>query len=426
MSELASLTYRRKLARAAAVVAFSASLAASCVVAPASTSAERARASVVGGQVADLADWPWMIAVLRSEATTPSWNDFQRQFCGATLVNSRWALTAAHCVDDTGGYIEPSEIEVLLGRRDLSASEGQKIAVAEIVTAAYEPATKRNDLALLRLASAATQQPASLVDAGTTFADGAAAKVAGWGALSEGGSYPDSLYAAEVPMRANAYCAGAYGGSFHAASMVCAGRPEGGVDTCQGDSGGPLMLRDSDGGWRLLGATSWGVGCARAGYPGVYAWVGADHLRSWVVTAIGSAGQPAEAAPSPAPAPAPAPASSPAPAADHTAPAIVKLSLAPRTLHGRRVRRSATVSFRLSEPAFVVLSLERRRRGRTAHHRLAGTVRHRGNTGQNRLPLWLAVKNRRLRPAHYRLVVRATDGSGNRSTARAGFRVKRR
>lgn len=45
----------------------------------------------------------------------------------------------------------------------------------------------------------------------------------------------------------------------------------------QGDSGGPAVDKDSG---LLLGVVSFGVGCGRAGYPGVYARVAA--LRNWI------------------------------------------------------------------------------------------------------------------------------------------------
>jgi secreted trypsin-like serine protease len=74
--------------------------------------------------------------------------------------------------------------------------------------------------------------------------------------------------------------------------MLCAGYPQGGTDTCQGDSGGPLLAKALDGSLRLVGATSFGEGCAEAGKPGVYARLAEGPIRSFIARFVPGAFKP--------------------------------------------------------------------------------------------------------------------------------------
>ena len=53
-------------------------------------------------------------------------------------------------------------------------------------------------------------------------------------------------------------------------TQFCAGFPEGGKDACNGDSGGPVVWLSEHNRYVLVGAVSFGFGCARPGVPGVY------------------------------------------------------------------------------------------------------------------------------------------------------------
>ena len=64
--------------------------------------------------------------------------------------------------------------------------------------------------------------------------------------------------------------------------MICAGYPQGGTDTCEYDSGGPLLVASPTGSLELVAATSFGNGCAQAGYPGVYALLATGPIRAFI------------------------------------------------------------------------------------------------------------------------------------------------
>lgn len=75
-----------------------------------------------------------------------------------------------------------------------------------------------------------------------------------------------------------------YGKSFNDKSMICAGYWTGVTDTCVGDSGGPLVCIDEKLQPHVAGIISWGKGCGRAHYPGVYTRV--SYYLDWIKSVI--------------------------------------------------------------------------------------------------------------------------------------------
>ncbi|WP_158890940.1 S1 family peptidase [Amycolatopsis anabasis] len=217
---------------------------------------------IVGGTRANVNEYPWTVFLANS-------SNFQ--FCGGTLVKANKVVTAAHCVSGRS----PSSTRVVQGREDKQSSAGVVANVTKIwVHPSYSTATRGYDVAVLTLDRnlTASTLPLAGPSDGALYAAGTQATILGWGTTSSGGSASRYLLKATVPVTSDATCGKAYGSSYISSAMVCAGYPQGGVDTCQGDSGGPMVA-----GGKLIGATSWGRGCAQAGYPGVYARVMSYH-----------------------------------------------------------------------------------------------------------------------------------------------------
>ncbi|RJQ82851.1 serine protease [Pseudonocardiaceae bacterium YIM PH 21723] len=227
---------------------------AAAVSAPAVASADN---RIVGGTAATTDQYPWTV-YLASGSTGSG------QFCGGTLVRANKVITAAHC---TKGRT-PANTYVVVGRTAKNTTAGTVAKVSAIwVHPSYVSATAGSDVSVLTLSAAVTQTPATLVETGDTalYAAGTSSKTLGWGATSEGGATSNSLLQVDVPLVSDSTCAASYGANFNASAHICAGLAAGGKDSCQGDSGGPLVA-----GGKLIGAVSWGEGCARANKYGVY------------------------------------------------------------------------------------------------------------------------------------------------------------
>ncbi len=226
---------------------------------------------IVGGSVAGASDNPFQVALLTKSVA----NNYNAQFCGGTLVKANVVVTAAHCSD----FITAGQVQVLTGTRNLDGTGTRRNVTRVAIHPNFNANTFDYDVAVWVLSSSATGIPlASLASADP--ATGPGLLVTGWGALSEGGSFPTSLRKATVPLvsRTNCNDSNSYGGQI-TTRMICAGFDAGGVDSCQGDSGGPLARSGV-----LTGIVSWGDGCARRNKHGVYTRVSNSSVRNFIVS----------------------------------------------------------------------------------------------------------------------------------------------
>jgi len=265
------------------------------------TSNSKSQIKVVGGATVPISYAPWQVALLDISRTGRG--DWDKQFCGGSVISQNWILTAAHCL---GGGVSVGNLRVLSGQAVLNTKRlSSNLATVKsiVIHGSYNSVTNVNDIALIQLTNPLSLRPGSVelirIPSSKPL-PASAGRISGWGYTwpNDGNSpgvpvlgqvaYPSELMGGAVSILSDATCLGALGSEFDQASMLCA---QGGInnqgiviDTCYGDSGGPLAVINS-GNWFLAGVTSWGIGCGWT-TPGVYTNV--SNYKLWIEAKISS------------------------------------------------------------------------------------------------------------------------------------------
>ncbi|XP_040484176.1 serine protease 44-like [Ursus maritimus] len=236
---------------------------------------------IAGGLPAAERKWPWQVSLQARD----------RHMCGGSLIASRWVLTAAHCI------IGHEEYTVRLG--DTHSHSHSKttlvVPVEDIVCHRfYDAKTLRHDIALVLLSFSVNYssyiQPVCLPERAFHVESGTECWVAGWGRLAGGETVSVHLQETKQLIlhykKCNQILLTRLGSlrNLVKKGMICGYQD--GKSLCKGDSGGPLVC-ELNATWVQVGIVSWGVGCGRKNYPGVYTEV--SFYKDWVIGQLSQA-----------------------------------------------------------------------------------------------------------------------------------------
>lgn len=241
-----------------------------------------------GKTPAEVGAQPWLAALIYN----PAGSAIDGYFCAGTVIGSKWILTAAHCLED----FQPSEIDVVVGRHDLTTDEGQVASSAKFFSHAgwQDGGFFANDIAIIELATPLQGFVAlpPITNALTHLTEpGDKGRTVGWGLLQAfATTIPNVPWGVDFPITTEIACRAGYENEPSIGpKTICTGFITGQASSCQGDSGSALLVTSEDGSVTYqAGIVSGGAGCGWISKYGVYtrmssfnAWVGRVLNGTW-------------------------------------------------------------------------------------------------------------------------------------------------
>ncbi|XP_012529672.3 trypsin-1 [Monomorium pharaonis] len=186
-------------------------------------------------------------------------------FCGGSIINPNFIVTAAHCVEDK----LPVDIKIVAGTVNLDHPRVTRTVKQIIIHKKYDSTNSwLNDISLIRVFTPFIPSNdigfATLPKQDEIVQEEATARVSGFGRLSSNGPGSRILQKAIIYIAKQEYCNEMYNGNIYN-THICANNPNISQGSCKGDSGGPLIVNG-----KLVGLVSWAKGCSLTDYPTVY------------------------------------------------------------------------------------------------------------------------------------------------------------
>lgn len=195
---------------------------------------ERTKSKIIGGIDAEKNRYPWMVGVVTSLSKRNTY-----AFCGGSIINDRFILTAAHCVNN----VTLSRAKVVVGAHTLQdVVTLPSYSVSEIITEEYPSSGLKNDFALLKLsknlsfANDSLARPICLTSESGPYDN---LFLTGWGKTNHS-QFSQVMQEIHLDPIDDLTCSKKWP-MFNSSRQLCAG--ESGRSACKGDSGGPLSTR---------------------------------------------------------------------------------------------------------------------------------------------------------------------------------------
>ncbi|XP_066591877.1 soluble guanylate cyclase 89Da-like [Prorops nasuta] len=219
---------------------------------------------IVGGNTTSVFEYPWLVSMSKQGTF----------YCAGSLITRRHVLTAAHCME---GF-DKRGIRLVLAdsnRKNRAPTSIVRRVKSVVTHENFHSYTFNNDIAIIEMDRPVPVdgivRTACLPEDKAIDYTGALATVVGWGRTGESQPVSDELRKVSLPILSEEECEQAgYQKDRITENMFCAGFLEGERDACFGDSGGPLHVQGTSGQLEVIGIISWGRGCARPNFPGIY------------------------------------------------------------------------------------------------------------------------------------------------------------